>query len=240
MPNNQLYKNKYRIPSARREAYNYSQNGFYFITICTQNRELFFGNIIDNKMILSEIGKIAEQEWINTDKIRNNVILHEFVIMPNHIHGIIQIKNPVETHGNASNVQQRNAIINNAPTAQNTPIVETHGNASAAQQRNTVIETHIETHIHASLRQGGTVIGPYYKNKFGPQSKNVSSIIRGFKGAVKKYATINNINFTWQPRFHDHIIKNDKELNKIRFYIQINIEKWNLDRNNPKNNIICY
>ena len=138
MPNNQLYKNKYRIPSARREAYDYSQNGFYFITICTQNRELFFGNIIDNKMILSEIGKIAEQEWINTDKIRNNVILHEFVIMPNHIHGIIQIKNPVETHGNASNVQQRNAIINNAPTAQNTPIVETHGNASAAQQRNAI------------------------------------------------------------------------------------------------------
>ena len=79
-------------------------------------------------------------------------------------------------------------------------------------------------------------------SKISPKSGSLSTIIRSYKSVVTKNINIQfpNNNFTWQPRFHDHIIKNDKELNKIRFYIQINIEKWNLDRNNPKNNIICY
>ena len=205
MSDNLLYKNKYRIPSARREAYDYSNDGFYFVTICTKKRMTYFGEIINNKMILSTIGQIAKQEWINTKKIRKNVKLHEFVIMPNHIHGIIQINNPIT--------------------------VETHGDASLqrGQRDNTTI---VKTHSHAS-RHGE------YKNKFGPQSKNLSSIIRGFKGTVTKHATINNINFAWQPRFHDHVIKNDGELNKIRYYITINPEKWELDRNNTKNLSRC-
>ena len=57
-------------------------------------------------------------------------------------------------------------------------------------------------------------------------------MIRGFKGVVKKYATINDIDFAWQSRFHDHIIRNEQELNRIRFYIKINVEKWDIDRNN--------
>ena len=209
---NILLKNKYRIQSARRNAYNYSQNGFYFVTICTQNRQLFFGNIINAKMQLLEIGEVAEKEWVNTGKIRKNVILHEFVIMPNHVHAIIQIKNQptVETHCNASN---SSAHPGNTDS-------EMDCNASDS-------DAGIETHFNASLRGGAC-----YKNKFGPQSNNLSSMIRGFKGVVKKYATINDIDFAWQSRFHDHIIRNEQELNRIRFYIKINVEKWDIDRNN--------
>jgi len=61
---------------------------------------------------------------------------------------------------------------------------------------------------------------------FGPQSKNIASIIRGFKIGVKKYAVNNNIPFKWQPRFYDHIIRDDNDLNRIRKYLTDNPLNW--------------
>jgi len=71
----------------------YSTNGRYYITICTQNRECTFGNIIDNIMKLNESGKIVKYEWVKTARIRPNIQLDKYIIMPNHIHGIIIINN---------------------------------------------------------------------------------------------------------------------------------------------------
>ena len=149
---------------------------------------MFFGEvtgIYHNKFIkdaevkLSEIGKIVKKCWLEIPRHFLFVTLNKFIVRPNHIHGIVIIKNA-------------------------------------------------ETQDFAFLRMG-------YKNKFGPQSKNLSSIIRGFKIGVKKYATINNINFIWQPRFYDRIIRNEKELNRIIKYIDENPLKWAMDRNNPAN-----
>lgn len=103
-----LFQNKYRIESTRLQDYDYSSEGWYFVTICTQDREYYFGNVVDSKMQSSK------------------------------------------------------------------------------------------------------------SNKFGPQSKNLASIMRGFKTGVKKYATTSNILFQWQSRFYDHII-------------------WERDRNNLEN-----
>ena len=86
-----LFNKKYRIPTARASWWDYSQNGIYFVTICTQNRELFFGEIIDAEMKLSEIGKIACQCWEEISDRFPFVLLDAFVVMPNHIHGIIII-----------------------------------------------------------------------------------------------------------------------------------------------------
>ena len=72
--------------------YDYSQSGAYFITICTHQREWLFGEIHNKKMLLNEFGNIARDEWLETPKIRPNLELGEFIIMPNHIHGIIWIK----------------------------------------------------------------------------------------------------------------------------------------------------
>ncbi|MBA7528398.1 hypothetical protein ES705_20581 [subsurface metagenome] len=66
-------------------------------------------------------------------------------------------------------------------------------------------------------------------NKFGPQSKNLASIIRGYKTGVKKYATMNKIDFAWQPRYHDHIIRNEKSFQNISEYIANNPMNWNND-----------
>lgn len=76
---------------------------------------------------------------------------------------------------------------------------------------------------------------PEYQNKFGPQSKNLSSIIRGFKIGVTKYVNNNNLEFAWQSRFHDRIIRNENELNHIRQYIFNNPLRWELDKNNLEN-----
>lgn len=77
--------------SIRLKGYDYSQSGLYFITICCQNRAHLFGEIIDGEMVLNEAGRIAFDTWQETEQIRDNCKIHEFVIMPNHIHGIIEI-----------------------------------------------------------------------------------------------------------------------------------------------------
>lgn len=77
--------------SIRLKGYDYSKEGLYFITICVKNRECIFGEVIDRKMALNEFGQIAKEEWKKTEEIRDNCKLHEFIIMPNHIHGIIEI-----------------------------------------------------------------------------------------------------------------------------------------------------
>ena len=178
------FRDKYRIPSSRLSTHNYSSNGYYFITICTQNRENYLGEVINDTMKLSKIGTTAQNYWQEIPKHFPFVKLDEFVIMPNHIHGII--------------------IINN--------IVETQNFASLPKS--------------ASLQQ------KMPQNQFGPQSKNLASIVRGYKIGVKKFVTINNLNFSWQPRFYDSIIKNEKSLNRIREYIHNNAKNWNYDENN--------
>jgi putative transposase len=92
-----LYRNKYRIRSSRYRGYDYSLPGRYFITICTKNKIHYFGNIEKGNMILSETGLIARDSWMAIPSHFPNTLLDEFIIMPDHIHGIIIIKRAVES-----------------------------------------------------------------------------------------------------------------------------------------------
>jgi len=83
--------NKYHRKSIRLQGYDYSQKGMYFITICVKDKECIFGSISNGEMILNNIGHIVAHEWRNTSEIRDNVAIHDFIIMPNHLHGIIEI-----------------------------------------------------------------------------------------------------------------------------------------------------
>ncbi|MEP6646678.1 MAG: transposase [Saprospiraceae bacterium] len=78
--------------SMRLRGYNYAKAGSYFVTAVCKNRQPIFGEIQSGKMILSEFGQIAFDNWYQTPLIRPNVELGEFVVMPDHIHGIINIK----------------------------------------------------------------------------------------------------------------------------------------------------
>jgi putative transposase len=89
----------------RLKGYDYSQEGLYFITMCCFNRKCLFGDVENGEMVLNEYGTIAGNEWLNTPNIRKNVELDVFVIMPNHMHGII-ILNGVTGMGELHSPQQ--------------------------------------------------------------------------------------------------------------------------------------
>jgi len=90
-----LFKNKYRISSARLRGWDYSWNGYYFVTICVKGSECVFGNVENGETVLSRIGEIVNQCWQEIPRHFSFVQLDEFVIMPNHVHGIIIINNNV-------------------------------------------------------------------------------------------------------------------------------------------------
>ncbi len=114
------YKNKYRIPSARLQTWDYGNNGSYFITICTKNREHYFGEIINGIMQLNEIGKIAEQYWLEIPNHFPFIELGNFVVMPNHFHGILIIDKSV-TNENVSDQSLEARLIAPLPTPTNIP-----------------------------------------------------------------------------------------------------------------------
>lgn len=85
--------------SIRLPGYDYAQPGTYFITACTHNRECLFGDIVDGAVRLNEMGRIVAEEWIKTGTIRPEITLDEWVVMPNHFHGILCIDDHVGAHG---------------------------------------------------------------------------------------------------------------------------------------------
>ena len=95
--------------SIRLKEYDYSQNGLYFVTICTNNQTHFFGEIVDGEMCLSIIGKIVGALWHEIKNHVPNVKLHEFIVMPNHVHGIIEITNHVAIQNDNVAVGARHA-----------------------------------------------------------------------------------------------------------------------------------
>jgi REP element-mobilizing transposase RayT len=163
------FKNKYRIETTRLPFWDYSSAGFYFVTLCTQDRENYFGRIIPETQNfashnMTTIGKIALENWEQIPTHFPFVELDAFVIMPNHIHGLLFFNVPASIGGQ--------------------------------------------------------------KNKFGPQSKNLASVIRGYKASVKTYATKNNIQFAWQPSYHCNVVWEQKRVERIRSYIKANPKKW--------------
>lgn len=82
-----IKRKKLRLPD-----YDYSQEGWYFVTICVKDRKCLFGEVVNGEMVLNEVGKIVDREWNKTSEIRKNVSLDVCIVMPNHIHGIIIIE----------------------------------------------------------------------------------------------------------------------------------------------------
>lgn len=88
-----LFRGKYRVESARLRGWDYASDASYFVTICTKNKQHFFGKIIDGKMRLNALGEIANQCWLEIPRHFKDTQLDEFIIMPNHVHGILILHN---------------------------------------------------------------------------------------------------------------------------------------------------
>lgn len=91
---NQHHRRSIRLPG-----YDYAQAGAYFVTICTNQRECLFGEVVDGEMRLNEYGRVVEDEWFASACIRCEIELDAFIVMPNHIHGIVWIAEPVGATG---------------------------------------------------------------------------------------------------------------------------------------------
>ena len=232
------FKNKYRIESTRLQGYDYSQNGYYFITICTHERIYYFGDVVVGDdgvayVALNDVGRIAQQCWLNIPNHFPHAVLDAFIIMPNHVHGIIKIMGN-DTHNNSDThrVFPRRDVACNVSTVARPSDVHTQ-NASPSKSENacTVARTTDVDIKHASHNERKKWMG-----EISPKSGSIPTIIRSYKSAVTKICNQQNLDFKWQPRFHDSIIRDERALNGIRYYIKItNPEKWHRDRNNVEN-----
>ena len=223
------FQNKYRIASARLHNWDYSSNGAYFITICTQNKEHYFGTINDGKMVLSEIGKLVEQFWIEIPNQFLFIELGNFVIMPNHVHGIIIIN---KLHTN-SQVETRFISSNNSNTTDETRFISSNNSNTTDETRfisSNNSNTTDETRLIASLQEQPIKNGGFAGDKNPMFHENISKIIRWYKGRCSFEIRKIHADFGWQSRFHDHIIRNANSFENIQNYIQENPERWENDK----------
>jgi REP element-mobilizing transposase RayT len=230
--------NKYNPDSHNRKSirlsgYNYAQEGLYFITLCVQDRENIFGSISNGILTLNTIGKIAQKEWLNTIEVRDNVELHEFIIMPNHIHGIVEItKDKSKTEDN---------IGFKSPTQTIGAIVRGYKIATIKQIKEYI--AHIDSKSEYS--KGELQFAP--KNQTiqskSEYSKGESSKGESSKGELQfaptaptapTAQTINTIKILdykiWQRNYYEHIIKDEPAYQNISNYILTNPEKWYDDK----------
>ncbi len=225
--NKPKYKGKYRIDSTRLPAWNYASDGRYFLTICTQGKKCFFGEVMQGEMQLSPIGEIAQKFWYEIPNQFSNCDIDVFCVMPNHIHGILIINQTQDAVVREEIVVKEDAIdsINSEEDAVNSQskedAVNSHSKEDAVNS-----QSKEDAMNRVSTRRGGGVTG-----LFNPMlSKNsVSKIVRWYKGRCT--FEINQIyqDFGWQERFHDEIIRDEFALDRIRQYIINNPINWECD-----------
>ena len=192
------YQNKYRIPSARLQNWDYGWNASYFVTICTQNRECYFGDILDGKMQLTEIGNLAKKYWQEIPQHFPFVQLDAFVVMPNHVHGIILIDKP-QNGGNGCNVnvvETRHCLVSTTP---NNDEPKTIGQKRFQNQgKNTL----------------SSIIGSYKS----VVTKNARKIHAGFAWQSRFHDHIIRNNESFE-KIKSYIIENPLKWNDDKFYI---------------------
>ena len=174
----------------------------YFITICTKNRKLLFGEIKNGAIQLTEIGECLKRQIEMTEQLRKgDVLIPLYCIMPNHVHLIVILQS---TRRDASNASDQNA-------------------SNASENQNEFSNADARGEINYADARGASL------QRFGPQSDNLGAVVRGIKSAVTKYANENGIDFAWQSRYYDHIVRNQHDMNRIAEYIENNPAKWELD-----------
>ena len=184
-----MYKNKYRGNTARLQSWDYGSDAAYFITICTYKKVHRFGKIKNGKMELSALGKIAAEHWEEIPERFPYCNLDVYVIMPNHMHGIVIIDHPSATHDLESKKRDTpitpGCAINRAPTEGD------------------------------DMSKPGGATGT--KNPM--LHDNLSRVIRWYKGRVCFESRKIDSRFTWQSRFYDNIIRNNRGYTNIKNYI---------------------
>ena len=201
----------------RAEWHDYN-SGIYFVTICSKDKQHIFGKIKDSIMILSDIGKIVEHCLLDISNHHTNVELWNHVIMPNHIHMVINVGTqspPVGTRYIASEQA--------TPTPVGTRYIASAQATQTAGQNMGCLRA----------PRHGEPCEDFHHNS------SLAVVVGTFKAAVTRLMRTRciaslqqqqqQIQAVWQPRYHDHIIRNQRAFENIMNYVDTNIEKWNQD-----------
>ncbi len=212
--------------SIRLKGWDYRNPGLYFVTICTKDRRHHFGEIRDGIMGLSVPGCVTNYYWNEIIDQFHSVKLDEYIVMPNHIHGIVGITRRVAIHGDRNDNGGRNDTDGKNIDKNGQPDAV---NRVPTEQTDVGSPIHRDP-VHNKQKNAGGATGKHnpmlYKTHLG-------KIIRWYKGRCTfEIRKRNYFHFVWQSRFHDHIIRNEKELNRIRRYISDNPMRWQVDREN--------
>lgn len=196
--------------SIRLKGYDYAQAGMYFVTICVQDRINLFGEIENGEMNLNIYGQIAWQEWQATETIRDNTALHEFIVMPNHIHGIIEILFQHKGDDIDLQIDSKYNIHKQSLTGKFISPSQTIGAIIRGYKIATIKK--IKDHILNSDSSTGEL-------QFAPTVPTEEIIQLDYK--------------IWQRNYYEHIIRNEQSYQTISNYIINNPAKWDDDKFYP-------
>ena len=194
-----------RRRSMRLPGYDYSQAGAYFVTICTRGRVCVLGDVVDGRVRLSEFGRLAHSVWSELPRHYSHVRLDAWVVMPNHVHGIVMLEPSDDVVG---------AGLKPAPTIENElPSMVLDASRSRRVDR-TVLKP-----APTGRRQHGL---PEVVRAFKTYSARRINAARGATGTP-----------FWQRNYYEHVIRDEESLDRIREYIVYNPARWDEDPENP-------
>ena len=209
-----LYKRRYRIQSIRLSNWDYRSPGWYFITICVNQRWTKpFGHIKNGFVCVSDIGAMAHQYWQDIPNHFPNVSLDTFVVMPDHVHGIIHIL--------------PDNLISNEPVVVLNDSVGYHDSVETCHGMS-LRNDHVSQNDHVSPNGGALqnhnphIIKRQYNQFSKPIKQSLPMIINQYKSAVTRWCRKQGYGFQWQPRYYEKIIRSQQELYNVRRYIQNN------------------
>lgn len=200
---NKKYQGKYRIESNRFPGWDYSQDGIYFLTLITYDRDCHFGDVKENMMIHSAFGDIVKDEWLKSFQMREKLLLDEYIIMPNHLHAIIFLKKPQHKK----------------------PTTEDCDSCKDARPCVSIHETR-QTSVNAFKRSSKSI------SSFvsGFKSATINAIDNYIDENALPMQKFNRQKPLWHANYHDHIIRDKESYCAIKNYIRTNPASWSSDK----------
>ena len=198
--------------SIRLRGYDYARAGAYFVTIVVQDRVCLFGEVVGDEVQLSVAGRMVQRVWRETPRRFPGVEVGDFVVMPNHVHGIVWINHPVGAPLVGARGGSGRATARGAPTTERAATRVAQGADGGADRAAT----------RAAPTALGGAIGAY-------KSLTTVEYVRGVKTAG--WPPFNQR--LWQRNYYEHIARDDESLTQIRQYIYDNPVRWSFDPENP-------
>ncbi len=235
---NQYNPNIHHRRSIRLKGYDYSQAGLYFITICVQNRKCLFGEIANGEMILNDAGIMVENEWLKLPERFNNIQLHEYVVMPNHFHAILEIVG-------ATLVVAPLVVAPDHDTAPNHDIDQQPQGQQEGQPQGIAPTENKKKGNHEGNEKGnheGLPRREIEKGQLQGIAPTKNKTIGDMLGAFQSIVTVEYIRGVktlgwqpfngklWQRNYWEHIIRNEQSYQNISNYIINNPKKWDEDK----------